>query len=189
MSAWTAIVAEKIRKQRELLLECEKTEEADLLAEYLEEMEFGDATNREGHAAKVYFNALFGKSFSRSASHAINAALNYGYGILLSAVNREIAASGYLNRLGLHHANQFNPFNLGCDLVEPFRILVDRLVKKGEFSAFETKEKRVVLAVLQQTVYVGGQERVLPDAIGVYVRSVFDSIAANDPSRIQFYLI
>ena len=62
--------------------------EAMLLQEYLGEIEYGDATNREGHAAKVYFNALFGKSFTRTDDLLINAALNYGYSILLSAFNR-----------------------------------------------------------------------------------------------------
>ena len=31
------------------------------------------------HAAKVYFNALFGMDFTRSADIPVNAALNYGY--------------------------------------------------------------------------------------------------------------
>ena len=36
-------------------------------------------SNREGHAAKVYFNALFGMEFTRALSTPENAALNYGY--------------------------------------------------------------------------------------------------------------
>ena len=47
-------------------------------------------TNREAHAAKVYFNSLFGKEFSRDDVNSINAALNYGYGILLSNFNKEL---------------------------------------------------------------------------------------------------
>ena len=73
-----------------------KKEEANMLFEYMEEVEFGDITNREGHAAKVYFNTLFGKKFTRTDENPINAALNYGYSILLSAFNREIVANGYV---------------------------------------------------------------------------------------------
>ena len=62
--------------------------EAEQLYEYINEIEFGDATNREGHAAKVYFNALFGMDFTRSAENVTNAALNYGYSLLLSTFNR-----------------------------------------------------------------------------------------------------
>lgn len=39
-----------------------------MLKQYIEEIELGDKTNREGHAAKVYFNALFGMDFSEVRS-------------------------------------------------------------------------------------------------------------------------
>lgn len=78
-----------------------------MLQEYIREIQFGDATNREGHAAKVYFNALFGKEFSRTNDVPINAALNYGYGIILSLANREIVSNGYITQIGLFHDNMF----------------------------------------------------------------------------------
>ena len=77
-----------------------KCEEADLLYQYINEIEFGDVTNREGHAAKVYFNALFGMDFTRSAENVTNAALNYGYSLLLSTFNRCVVANGYITQLG-----------------------------------------------------------------------------------------
>ena len=95
-NVWTEIVAEKVKQQSEHLKKCELKVPADMLKQYIEEMELGDKTNREGHAAKVYFNALFGIDFSRSKDCAINAALNYGYGILLSCFNREVIANGYV---------------------------------------------------------------------------------------------
>ena len=64
-----------------------------MLDSYVGQIEFQDTTNREGHAAKVYFNALFGKDFTRSSEVPLNAALDYGYSILLSAFNREVAAN------------------------------------------------------------------------------------------------
>lgn len=94
-AVWTEIVSEKIRKQKEFLQEL-KREEAHLLQGYLEEIQFGDITNREGHAAKVYFNAVFGMGFTRTEDCPINAALNYGYTIILSAFNREIISNGYM---------------------------------------------------------------------------------------------
>ena len=75
-NVWTEIVAEKVKQQSEHLKKCELKVPADMLKQYNEEMELGDKTNREGHAAKVYFNALFGIDFSRSKDCAINAALN-----------------------------------------------------------------------------------------------------------------
>ena len=128
---WTDIVSEKIRKQTDFLDELELSSEASLLRSYLGQVELYDTTNREGHAAKVYFNGVFGMDFTRSEDNATNAALNYGYGIVLSAFNREVTACGYLTQLGIFHSNMFNHYNLSCDLMEPFRILVDRKVKEA----------------------------------------------------------
>ena len=57
-NVWTEIVAEKVKQQSEHLKKYELKVPADMLKQYIEEMELGDKTNREGHAAKVYFNAL-----------------------------------------------------------------------------------------------------------------------------------
>ena len=95
---WQEIISEKIRKQSEFLADLGKEREAGLLTSYIGQVDMLDATNREGHAAKVYFNALFGMDFTRGANIPINAALNYGYSLILSAFNREITASGYLTQ-------------------------------------------------------------------------------------------
>ena len=94
-AVWGSIIAQKISQQAKFLRDLEHFTEAELPESYIGQIEFQDATNREGHAAKVYFNAVFGMDFSRRGDHPYNAALNYGYTILLSAFNREITASGY----------------------------------------------------------------------------------------------
>ena len=114
---WTAIVSEKIRNQSIHLKMLGHDDEAEMLNGYIAEMELNDETNREGHAAKVYFNALFGQCFSRNNDNSMNAALNYGYSLILSAVNREVCACGYLTQIGLFHDNMFNYYNLSCDLM------------------------------------------------------------------------
>ena len=183
---WTEIVVEKIRKQA-LHLQHWKCEEADLLYQYINEIEFGDATNREGHAAKVYFNALFGMDFTRSAENVTNAALNYGYSLLLSTFNRCVVANGYITQLGLFHDNVFNQFNLACDLMEPFRPLVDLKVKKMAFPFFEKEEKHERVSLLKEEVTIGNRNEYLTNAIKIYTRSVFDALNDNDVSQIKFY--
>ena len=148
-AVWTEIVSEKIRKQKELL-EILGKEESKLLASYLTEIEWGDKTNREGHAAKVYFNALFGMNFTRTEDCNINAALNYGYSIILSAFTREITANGYLTQFGIFHDNMFNQFNLASDFMEPFRILIDLKVKQMNLEEFDHDEKLQLIDVLNQ---------------------------------------
>lgn len=184
---WTEIVAEKIRNQKMFLEDLGKCEESCLLEKYLSELEPGDETNREGHAAKVYFNALFGMDFSRTLENPINAALNYGYSIILSAVNREITANGYLTQLGLFHDNMFNPFNLGSDLMEPYRILVDRQVYDMKPEKLEHEEKMKIVDILNRSVVIDGKVHYVSNAIKLYCRSIFDAIDDNDISLIKFY--
>lgn len=183
---WTEIVTEKIRKQMEFLREL-NYEEADLLDTYLTQIAFGDSTNREGHAAKVYFNSLFGMAFTRGEDSPINAALNYGYSIILSAINREIAINGYITQMGVFHDNMFNPYNLGSDLMEPFRVLVDRAVYKMQPKIFEHEEKMKMIDVLNLEVYVEGRKEYVSNAIKLYVRSIFEALEDDDISLIKFY--
>ena len=124
---WKEIIQNKISNQI-ILLEKIKSDQSSLLKQYITEVKEGDQTNREGHSAKVYFNALFGKTFIRHHDDEINAALNYGYAILLSTFNKEIVSNGYITQLGIHHKNEFNPYNLACDLMEPFRVIIDDFV-------------------------------------------------------------
>lgn len=183
---WTDIVKRKIYFQGKLLEDLKK-EEAYHVYKFLEEVELGDRTNREGHAAKVYFNALFGKDFSRNSDNSINASLNYGYALLLSLINREIVSNGYLTQLGLFHDNVHNPFNLSCDFMEPFRPLVDRIVYDNNFQKFEKEEKQVIVNMLNLEVKVDGRIEKVSNAIKIYVRSVFDVLNQSDSSFIKFY--
>ncbi len=187
MSVWTEIVTEKIRKQKELLQKLNYLNEAGLLQEYIREIQFGDATNREGHAAKVYFNALFGKEFSRTNDVPINAALNYGYGIILSLANREIVSNGYITQIGLFHDNMFNAFNLGSDLMEPYRILIDQIVYQMKPEKFEHEEKMMILDILNQEVVIDNKRNYVMNALKIYCKSIFDAINEQDVSLIKNY--
>jgi len=183
---WTEIVKAKINNQA-LLLENISKEAYQLLISYRDEIEIGDVTNREGHAAKVYFNTIFGKSFSRSQDNAINAALNYGYSILLSLFNKEINSNGYLTQIGIFHDNYFNAFNLASDFMEPFRPLVDTKVFYMGPEKFEAEEKHNLLHLLKEIVIIGGKQETIPNAIRKYTRSVLDAINEGDVSKILFY--
>lgn len=185
-AVWTEIVTDKIRKQAQYLLE-RNLEEGKMLLEYVKEMEFGDVTNREGHAAKVYFNALFGKDFTRSSDISVNAALNYGYSIILSSFNRHIASKGYLTQLGIFHDNMFNPFNLSSDMMEPFRIIVDRYVYNMKPEKFEHEEKVKLFYMMSDTVKICGRKESVSNAISIYAKSVINALNDRDVSQISFY--
>ena len=186
---WRAVVGDKIRKQAEHLAEVKHQREALLLESYLPQIEFQDRTNREGHAAKVYFNALFGMEFTRDSQDPRNAALNYGYGILMAAFSREICAHGYLTQLGIHHDNANNFYNLSCDLMEPFRVLVDREVVRMEVRQFTKEERYRLVDVLNAAVVIGGTAQTVLNAIKIYVRSVLSALNSGNTEQIALYQI
>lgn len=185
-AVWTEIVSEKIRKQAQHLEACAMPE-ADMLYGYLKEIQFADETNREGFAAKVYFNALFGMDFTRTQDTSLNAALNYGYSLILSLFTREICANGYITQLGLFHDNMFNHFNLASDLMEPFRVIVDATVKKMMPEKFDHDEKLQLLEILRTEVLIGGRREFVGNAIKIYCKSVFDALNEKDVAMIKFY--
>ena len=187
-AVWTEIVSEKIRKQKELLT-LRRKDEAELLGQYLTEITWNDGTNREGHAAKVYFNALFGMDFTGTEDSYINAGLNYGYSILLSIFAREIVANGYITQLGLFHDNMFNKFNLASDMMEPFRILVDQQVIQMMPTKLEKEEKMQLVNILNQEVQIDGKIQYVNNAIKIYCRSVFDPLNEDDSALLRFYRI
>ncbi len=184
-AVWTAIVAEKIRNQS-ILLKHYDCDQYQMLDRYLAELEFNDQTNREGHAAKVYFNALFGKDFSRGGADPANSMLNYGYSLLLSVFNREVISCGYLTQLGLFHDNRFNQYNLSCDLMEPFRPYIDSLVRSLNPQKFEKDEKILLLNLLHRQVIIEERKHTLLNSIKLYCKSVFHAIEQQDPSLIHF---
>ena len=78
---WKQIVESKIKNQAALLNKLGKR--GDKLKPYYNNVKSGDVDNREGIAARIYFQELFGKGFVRERSQeGINALLNYGYTIL-----------------------------------------------------------------------------------------------------------
>ncbi len=185
---WKAIIREKIKNQAQVLMEYGHQKEAAMLKAYEESVEEGDSTNREGHAAKVYFNALWGREFSRREPSVVNGALNYGYAIILSGCNREAAASGYMTQLGLFHDNIFNPFNLGSDLMEPFRPLVDREVLSMTLENQLTADnKKNLINILNQKVIIQDRLTTVTQAIGIYSRSVFRAMEEKAPDTIALY--
>ena len=182
-------MTEKIRNQARLLGELGFESESAMLSGYAADVTHGDLTNREGHAAKVYFNALFGKSFSRGQENPVNAALNYGYSLLLSAFNREVSLNGYLAQLGICHDNAGNPYNLSCDLMEPFRPVIDRVVYNMNPVFFEKEEKICLVSLLHESFMISGSIKTLLNAVKIYTKSIFNAINDNDLSEVKFIKI
>lgn len=187
-AVWSAVITDKIAKQAEHLMELGCVPEAEKLLSNLPQVEHHDATNREGHAAKVYFNALFGKGFVRSnKDDPKNNALNYGYAVLLSAFNRAVTSAGYTTQIGIHHDNIYNHFNFSSDIMEPFRILVDRMVKERDVTVFDKTTRYALVDLLNTYVYINNTRQTVLNAVEIYTRSMLNALTACDASLIRFY--
>ena len=123
---WQCIIQEKIQNQSRVLDLFQKKNPIKGLHKFVLS---GDADNKEGIAAKLYFKSLFGSNFIRNRDiEGINSFLNYGYAIIRSALARYVVAAGLNPAYGVEHHNKLNPFCLVDDLIEPFRPLIDALV-------------------------------------------------------------
>ena len=183
------IVKEKIKGEIQFLTIRDKKDEALLLEDFFAKVEEGDATNREGHAAKVYFNKIFGENFSRHGDSVINVYLNYGYTLLLSLINRSLTSLGYLTELGIHHIGETNPFNLSSDFIEPFRVIVDQLALRVTDESFKEEYQQM----LSINVSIDGKSQTLTNAINIYINSLLSylngDIEIDKVKFLDFYVI
>ena len=186
IQVWTRIIEEKIRNQARTLQKYQLDTSIKLNG-YIAELKQNDITNREGHAAKVYFDSMFGMEFNRENDNDINSALNYGYSVILSQFNKEIVSYGCITQLGIKHRNEYNPFNLSSDLMEPFRPLVDCVVKDNVGEPFNGALKVKLINVLNQKVIIKGRMHYVSNAISIYVKSVLSSLNTGNIAEICFF--
>lgn len=153
-----------------------------------DQVKSGDPDNREGIAAKIYWNALLGSQFKRHREgDDPNSLFNYAYAILRASVTRALVGSGLSPKLGVQHKNQYNSFPLSDDIMEPYRpfadIAVMELIDKGDLSL--TKEVRSKLRELTaQDVRMGKVLRPLQIAITLTTASLAEVFTGDKKKLI-----
>lgn len=181
---WTRIVQAKLSSQIQALANSDV--DADPLENELSQLEMGDVTNREAVAARKYFPLLFGDKFARRDGDAMNAALNYGYAILLSVMDREIVSNGYLTCIGVHHRSDENPYNLGSDLMEPFRPIVDYWLSQQQFNELTPDVKFGLVDLLNLEVNFNDKKMLVRNAISEHVRNCMNYLSGEvDAIKIE----
>lgn len=149
-SLWKQVIEAKIRNQANLLNEFGK--DGNRLKPYYSNVKSGDSDNREGIAAKLYWDELFDGNFIRSREGADpNAMLNYGYAILRAGMAKSIMGSGLFPAFSLFHKSRYNAFPLADDLMEPYRPYVDQIVyslfSEG-ITSLDTHSKQALLRLM-----------------------------------------
>lgn len=153
---WKQIVEFKIKNQARLLSKLGK--DGDRLKPYYMNVKSGDTDNREGIAARIYWNELFGPDFVRSREGVEpNNLLNYGYTLLRAAVARSLMGSGLFPSFGIFHRNRYNAFPLADDIMEPYRPFVDEIVYnmylEGKCELTKEVKSRLLYLLFADTVF------------------------------------
>lgn len=181
---WNLIVKQKIENSIRVIEMTTKEESViSKLNEYKEEVKNGDEANREGLAAKIYFRSLFGNDFIRFYDDAINAALNYGYTILVSAMIRNLAVYGLNTYLGLHHVSKINNFNLAYDFLEPYRSIVDKFVynhKKDIVFPLSFDFRQKLINLLNKEVLHNQKKYTVEYSMGLLIKSYVKSFSTGE---------
>ena len=169
------IVKQKILNQI-IVLRKVGVDQVEKLVGYLEDVQRFDTTNREGHAAKVYFRLLFGQSFIRFEDDVINAGLNYGYSILRSQINKTLVAKGLNTSLGIIHKGPYNAFNLSDDIIEPFRPIVDLWVYTNlrDSNKFSRDHRQELIKLTTSKIMVNQQKHTVFNAVTMFSSSIIN---------------
>ncbi len=185
---WKLIIKEKIAGDIALMefFDC-ADKDVRLMKFYHQGVENNDSTNREGIAARLYYQNIFGDQFIRHHDDVYNFALDYGYKIIASAISRYIASRGYLVQLGINHRGESNPFNLTYDFIEPFRVYVDLLVltKVDRASLFTMEDRLNLVDILNYHVRINNKRYRLSHALEMVIDSYFSFLEERSDAIIQ----
>ena len=184
---WKEIIEHKIRNQAALLDLLGR--DGSLLKPYYMNVLSGDSDNREGLAAKIYWQQMYGRSFNRSRNgESPNSWLNYGYAILRAAVARALLGSGLFPAFGLFHRNRYNAFPLADDVMEPYRPFVDyavyQLFEDSPEACLDKEVKQQLVRVLFTDVKMKGQIRPLQVALSMTTASLVRALKDKKESII-----
>ena len=181
---WNQIVKRKIENSIRVLEMTSKEEfPISKLTEYINEITDGDSKNREGLAAKMYFRSLFGSDFIRFYDDNVNAALNYGYTIIASAIIRNLAVYGLNTYLGIHHSSKINNFNLAYDFLEPYRSVVDKFVYDNKdliVYPLSFDFRKQLINLLNKEVIHNGKKYTVEYSISLLIKSYIKSFSDGE---------
>ena len=172
-----------------------------LLKEYSEELmkteTLQELMGYEGSAARVYFPAYFNNVLWKSRSprtkcDMTNSVLDIGYTLLFSFVEALLNCYGFDLYCGIMHSNFYMRKSLVCDLVEPFRVLIDTQVRKAinlkqcREEDFIIENGRYLLKWEKNAEYISWLAKPLMDnreEIHAYIQSYYRSFMKNKPAE------
>ena len=136
----------------------------------------------EGALAKVYFTAYFQHlpwhgRHARTKCDAMNVTLDIGYTILFNFMECNLRLFGFDLYIGVYHRLWFKRKSLVCDLVEPFRCIIDHTV----LLAFNRKQFSEKDFTLTKNEY-----RLKREKCADYYKVFFDALVKRKTEIFQY---
>lgn len=151
----------------------------------------------EGYASKAFFAAYFQDLHwkarcPRAKCDAVNVTLDIGYTILFNYMECFLRMFGFDLYVGVFHRLWFKRKSLVCDIMEPFRCIIDRTVRTAYHrKQFTTKDFKMekgeyrLKRELSQDYYKVFVEALIPHKMNifVYVQSYYRAFMRNAPTN------
>ncbi len=136
----------------------------------------------EGGVAKAFFASYFEQHdwklrSPRTKIDPVNATLDIGYTILFNYIEAFTRLFGFDPYVGVYHRLWFKRKSLICDLMEPFRCLIDTQVRK----AFNTKQCTKEDFLLIKNEYILKREK-----NSVYTKMFYDVLIAHKSDVFKY---
>lgn len=175
------IVDNKLRNQQKALNDTRRKDETTIQAQHLIDgcievlpsiVEYDALMGLEGRAAKAFFQAFY-QDFDwqqrrpRAKCDALNVTLDIGYTMLFNYVECFLRMFGFDLYVGVYHRMWFKRKSLVCDIMEPFRAIIDKAVR----AAWNRKQFSERDFIVQKGEYLLKRER-----NGDYCRVFFDAL-------------
>lgn len=175
------IVRNKIRNQQKALTDTRKKDDTtrqslsimNVCLDMLPDVEdYNSLMGIEGTAAKVFFKAFYQEHDwhqrrPRTKCDALNATLDIGYTMLFNYIECFVRMFGFDLYVGVYHRMWFKRKSLVCDLMEPFRPIIDKTVR----TAWNRKQFSEKDFTVQK-----GEYRLKYERNGDYCRVFFDAL-------------
>lgn len=191
ISVAKVIVANKIRNQKKALSDTRKKDSLTVQAtstltaclETLDDINDYDwLMGIEGAAAKAFFMAFYQdydwhQRKPRTKCDALNATLDIGYTMLFNYIECFLRMFGFDLYVGVYHRMWFKRKSLVCDIMEPFRPIIDKVVR----TAWNRKQFSEKDFVVQK-----GEYRLKYEKNGDYCRVFFDALIPYKSDVFKF---
>ena len=154
---------------------------AHSLQQIPDEQEYQTLMGYEGFASKAFFAAYFqdfhwNARCPRAKTDPINVTLDIGYNILFNFVECFLRMYGFDLYVGVFHRLWFKRKSLVCDVMEPFRCIIDRTVRsafhRAQFSDedfFVEKGEYKLKKELSQDYYKVFIEALIPFKMDIFL--------------------